>query len=538
VSLELPLQQRAGPLDSMGWTELKRLRHKSIHRHRGGLQKLMDKLKFAHISDIHFDESSDGQPINFKHDLGCLKKIQLLIDEQEPDYLLVTGDITNLGDKISLQRAYQWIHDRIYVDGDYYGLECDKKGIIPIIVPGNHDAFNAPKQGKNLSRWQKALGNYYAAFPRYGFDDPDMAVDYSWLTAGSVDVLVCRADSCYLGDTETEHLPGALLLSGIAKGKISRGQSEEILRIYDKGIRGELRDKDGAQVAPGRFMKSLKILVMHHYLFEPANSRAEPLLQMHDKRSVFQNLAMSDFDVLICGHKHVAHVYLSNYLEHFDARGKVRYAFNHVRRSLGMASLPIAADVDGTRLARLYRFVVGFLYLSKTAGAGLSEEHANEIIQVLERSIQQPSILKAELLRYVRNRGRLQSSGLYDEKEIHLLHGKIVKHFTLQQRKELARVSASLRGLITRLAGRPFAHITAASSAKASETNSRKRAVNFYEVFEDEESGDAVLNLRNYGWDAAGIGADGTTGAFSAHSVDQKIVFRHDRTIAVEQELL
>ncbi len=489
-------------------------------------------IRIAHLSDIHFGETNDGFTPRYKHDLRCLRRIQQLLDRMRPEVLVVSGDITNIGDKLNLERAYQWIHDRIYVDGEYYGLEWAKKGIKPIIVPGNHDAFNAPTNKSNLHRWQSSLRNYYAAFPEYSFEDPNTSVDYTWVSKGSTDVFVCRLDSCFLGDPETDRVPGSLSLTRVAKGKISLSQSERILRIYDQGVKGELRDENKSLIPPGRFMRSLKILVMHHYLFEPNDARAEPLLQLNDKRSVFQNLAMCDFDVLLCGHKHIEAVQILSYLDHFDSKAKIRLAFNYVRRSLGICSLPIRRDADGRPVGKLFRFVLGYLYLSKTKGQGLTEASTNEIISVLERSLQRPSVLKEELVNYSKGRWDLQQTGLFDDQEVRELYTRIQKAFNEQQQKHLMKTSATLKGMVGKLAGRAFAHISAASSAKSSETTSRGRAINIYDICDDTSSGEHKLVIQRFPWDAT---ADGQRGDFQG-PVTQTVPFRHDRSAIAEME--
>lgn len=485
-------------------------------------------VRIAHLSDIHFYESSDGKPHHYRHDIGCLKKIKLLFEQEKPEYLVITGDVTNMGDKLSLERAYQWVHDKIYVDGEYYGLGCSTNGIIPIIVPGNHDAFNAPTHGNNYQRWQSSLENYYAAFPEYRFSDPKNSVDFQWINKGATNLFVCRLDSCYLGDDETEDLPGALSIDRVAKGKLSRSQSEQILQIYDKALRGELRDGSGSVISAGAFMRSLKILVMHHYLFEPSDARAQPLLQMNDKRAVFQNLAMSDFDVLLCGHKHIADVQVFSYLDHFDPRARVRLAFNHVRRSLGISSLPMRSDEEGHLFSRMYRFLLGVLYISKTKGKGLTDTHANEILSVLERGLEHPSVLKEELLKYIRQRNDVLQAGLFEEDEIRDLHSRIQKSFTPDQQRRLLRAATSLRGMVDKLGGRPFAHISSASSAKSSETKSRNRAVSIYDVFNDQSQGEYTVVTNRFSWNASAVAPDGTVGTFS-RPVRQKISFPHDR---------
>jgi len=44
---------------------------------------------------------------------------------------------------------------------------------------------------------------------------------------------------------------------------------------------------------------------MHHYLFEPPEQSSDYFMRIQDRDVVFRNLALSDFDVLLCGQKHV-----------------------------------------------------------------------------------------------------------------------------------------------------------------------------------------------------------------------------------------
>lgn len=488
-------------------------------------------IKIAQLSDIHFYEASDGIVDNYRHSMNCLKKIQAAFEADKPDCLIITGDITNIGDKLSLERIYQWIHDKVYVDGDYYGLQCKVRDINVILVPGNHDAFNAPSHGNNLKRWQSSLSNFYSEFHQHRFPD-DESVDYVWLTKGKTNLFVCRVDSCYLGDSETEHLPRSLSFSRIAKGSFSRDQSKKILSLYDKGLRGGLLDLDGNAIPAGDFMQSLKILVMHHYLFEPPDSKAETLLNIDDKKTVFQNIAMSDFDLLLCGHKHIADIHTYSYLDHFDPRGKIRLAFNHVRRSLGISSLPLGSGINGRLQNRFVRFLLGFLVLSKTKGGALSNENSSEIIEILDRSLNSPDVLRDELRRYVQKRDEVKQAGLFDDEEIRELQERIKATFTAAQRKQLVRSAMSLKGLIERLGGRPFGQIIAGSSAKRSETGERARALNMYYItFDSERQGISVAYGRRL-WLENSVASDGTRGAF-ANPLKGEIFFPYNRVAAL-----
>ncbi|WP_080407055.1 metallophosphoesterase family protein [Burkholderia ubonensis] len=458
-------------------------------------------MKIMHISDLHFHESVDGNARKYRHSLACLKGIERLLDEHSPTHLVVTGDITNIGDKLSLERAYQWIHDQIYSDGEYYGLRADKRELIPLIVPGNHDAFNAPTTGSELKRWQSSLSNFYSVFHRYQWKDAQNGVMYRWQQDGTVSVLFCSVDTCYLGDPETERLGNTLSLDRVAKGRLSRRQSASILSLFDKGMSGELEDPNGMTISSGEFLSALKILVMHHYLFEPADSRAEPLLQMSQKRTVFQNLAMSDFDVLLCGHKHIADIHVSTYSDNFDRRGQVRFAFNYLRRILGIKALPLGADEDGRKLNKALRLVIGLLAFTKGKGKPLDDASTREIIGILERSLSNPLVLKEELFRHLTTQDESGQAGLFDEAEMHELYSKIKDRFDRNDRRNLNDAANRLRGIISHLSGRPFAHIMSASSAKSSESGTRHRAVNIYEVFNSEESAAYLFQTTRYSWD-------------------------------------
>lgn len=447
----------------------------------------------------------------------------------------MSGDITNIGDRISLERAYQWINDRIYVDGDYYGLGCQKKNIPVIAVPGNHDAFNASSSGANYKRWQSSLENFYSVFHDHTFSNR-MGVGYEWFSSGDTNIFICRLDSCYLGDSETEHLPGKLSLSRVAKGNFSKEQSAEILKLYDQGIRGELTKKDSSRISAGDFLSSLKILVMHHYLFEPPDEKAEELLHIKDKRTVFQNIAMSDFDILLCGHKHVADVHKYSYKDHFDERGKVRIAFNHVRRSLGISSLPLLKDEDnGQNMGKFLRFLLGFLVLSKREKGSLNAEHTNEIINILHRSLENPLILRDELRSYLKKKSDISQAGIFDDDEIRELHEKIRDTFSSDQRKRLSSAAITLKGLIERLGGRPFVQLIAGSSAKSSENSNRSRALNTFEVMHDPEREGTSFAYKRFLWDSEATAPDGSKGNFMS-PLDGDFFFPNDRIAALLKE--
>ncbi len=457
-----------------------------------------------------------------------MRKIQPIFDDEKPDVLLVTGDLANIGDQNNLDRVNQWIHDKINVNAEFYGLQAKEKDCEVIIVPGNHDAFNARSSGHNWKRWQSALINYYKAFPEYALGDK--GVSYRWVEKGDTKLFVCMVDSTYLGDPETKGLSHALNFSRVAKGKFSQEQCAQILTLYDQGTKGDLRDKNGERISQASFLASFKMLVMHHYLFEPSESTATPLLHIKQKQSVFQNLAMADFDALFCGHKHISDFKSFVYLDHFEPRGKIRYAFNHIRRVLGIKSLPLkVSETEGKAVRKAWRFLLSILYLNHAGDDGITEKKADEIIEKLEEGLRDKRAIKDEVLEYLLKQRTGRATGLFERDEIITLHRQIMKRFHGSEKKDLWRLSESIRPLVAKLASRPFAQVVAGSACKSSAVESRARSFNAYEIESLIEQEKYKLTVKRYSWNhSASEGEEG--GAWGEDPLIQSVEMPFNRS--------
>lgn len=486
-------------------------------------------IRIAHLSDIHFYESSSGNTNRYRHSPACLRQIEARLKSEDLDLLVVTGDITNTGDRTSLEHARQWIEDKTPVDGDYCGLEAKQRDIPFIVIPGNHDAWNAPKHGPLLWRWQKSVKNFNKVFFEQ-FSRTNDFVDYRWIEKGNTRVFVVYVDSCFLGDDKMEAWQGSLKLGSVARGKFARNQSEEIMRLYDKGIHGDLTDSQGGRIPAGDFLGSFKILAMHHYLFEPTSFKRSPLLRMKDKKAVFQNLAMCDFDVIICGHKHISDVYPLSYIEHFDPRAKVRLAHNVVRRALGLSSICLRHDEKHSPISRRLQLVLSVLTRSASRGKQPTEKEVAEIIDILRRSLENQAVLAKEILAYFNERIHLDSDTL-NPIEIRRLHFHILECFNRGEQKCLSLAADSLGKLLTKLGSRPFAQIMPGSSGKASEHETRKRGYNIYSIINRPADTSYDFLITPYVWNKNERAEDGTLGDFSQYT-SQCLKFGYSRTHA------
>ena len=84
-------------------------------------------------------------------------------------------------------------------------------------------------------------------------------------------------------------VPWGRLDERIAVGKVTVHQTTILLDIFDRGMEGQLLDpRSGKTISADAFARSLKIGVMHHYLFEPPDAKAEPLLRLKERRREIQ----------------------------------------------------------------------------------------------------------------------------------------------------------------------------------------------------------------------------------------------------------
>lgn len=181
----------------------------------------------------------------------------------------------------------------------------------------------------------------------------------------------------------------------------------------------------------------------------------------------------------------------------------------------------------------MYRFILSVLYLSKRKRKGLTDETAGEIINILEKSLINKNVLKDELISYLESRSEESTRDLFEKDEIHELHRLIMKRFKGEDKDNLLRSAGSLRGLVSKLAGRPFAQIMAGSAAKSSEEGARSRSFNVYDISREQVDDDKVpgyeVKIRRYSWDSAKKNKDGTKGDFGYPPLEQSAIFPANR---------
>lgn len=462
-----------------------------------------DKIKLLHLSDLHFSEGKDKSSSSHMHSIVHLQAIEKYVKKNNNfDRVLISGDLTNYGDRESFLTAETWIFGKLHIgDGETTGLGINKERIK--IIPGNHDAFNNGRIGSIPNIKQASLKNYNFVFKEYQMKYPNYSY-YDWIEKNDLCVFMAYVDSCHLGDTEIEKSDSQFkLFEKIARGKITIRQSENLLGWFDKGSRGLLpiNLNDTTQlISKEKFATSLKILVMHHYVFEPADDKNDFFMSLTHRDIAFRNIAMSDFDILLCGHKHVHDFHTRSFGDLFDEGASYRFMLNYFRRLLGIDSIPIQyVDENGKYLTRLVTQFINFIYLKlKNSKNNLTTITEPELVQLFDSFLENPESIEMELKKYILNY-QFKGKSILTNQEITEIKKFINTHLSPNKRKEIKNTLSGFNKVIKEFKKRPFLQIMSGSSSKAIGLISKKRSFNEYTITK-LRNGYRIESCRNI-WD-------------------------------------
>jgi len=491
----------------------------------------MEGVEFVlgHISDLHFSEGTDLSSPSHSHSMEHLVGLEKAITRiPNIDYLVVSGDISNTGSKQSLINASGYIFDTIPIgSGKYTGLKLppEKCGI----VPGNHDAWNAEKTGSLplIKRRQISLDHYNFAFNNHKIP-PEDGCYYRWLESDGEGIFVAFVDSCFLGDTEenTDSTFGTIRFDqAIAKGKLSVDQSEKLLEWHDLGIKGHLQKTVSSDdfIERDVFAKSLKVIIMHHYLFEPPGHSSDYFMRVKHRDVVFRNVAMSDFDIMLCGHKHIPSFDVHTYGHHFDDKAINRYLINYFRRIIGLHSLPIQFEDDkGKRWARALTFLSNILTKKKIKENpnASPEQIADGVLDLLKNGLEKPDDLEKNVKSFIANHG-MSGADLIEGNELREIRKRISVGLSLKERSSLREVANKINGISRTLASKPFLQVMSGSTVKATTQSEKSRYFNAYS-FVRERNGWKMIAKR-YQWNHALKEFDMDNPFITEHFVSKRI---------------
>jgi len=176
---------------------------------------------------------------------------------QAPDWITVTGDLTNLGLESEYRQARAWL-DRL----------ADPARVM--IVPGNHDATVPGAWEQGAAHWA----------PYWQGDATDAAVDD---VDNAFPVLRRRGPLALIGLSSAVASP-----AGLAVGRVGAAQRERLVQLL-RSTRAE-----------GLF----RVLLIHHPLIEGTVSRRKRLVDSAELQAL---LVAEGIELVIHGHGHESH---------------------------------------------------------------------------------------------------------------------------------------------------------------------------------------------------------------------------------------
>jgi len=461
------------------------------------------QVRLLHLSDLHFSEHADNEAENACHSVPLLQGLQRAVNGMSFDRALVSGDITDRGNVDAFLRARDFlVREYAIRGGQTVGLKLDNS--ILRMVPGNHDAFNTTMNGDWATRWQRSLENYHAAFPEQKLLEEGCS--YDWIERDGWGLYIAYADTCLLGDPdepETE-APG-ILADKIAKGRLLRGQAKQLLKWYDLGMSGKLsKPNSGGTISASLFSRSFKILMMHHYVFEPKNLPSEYLMRLCNRFDVFRNIALADFDALLCGHKHIPEFRRHTYGHHLERRGMHRFMFNHFRRKIGLPSKPVEfKDENGRRVSQ--RVVAGFAALGRYLGdLFLSSRNSNDdarwanMAELLKEGLKDPKGFQkriGEACAFALTSGDKEP---FTKNELEQVQEHLDR--LTQEELKLLRNGFEPGRLVKTVKNRPFVQIASGSSTKRPKSSDKIRSFALLTVGKTNEG--YRLSSDRYVWNS------------------------------------
>ena len=251
-----------------------------------------ERFLVAQISDLHCGD--------LRFDQGLIAKCIDIINGEDPDLLVVAGDLTLSGYREEFEEAREYINL----------ITCPRK----MVIAGNHDCRNVGYQ-----LFEEILGprTSHASFIHRG---------------------VCG-----------EHLSERVEVVAVDSNKADLDDGEVGRHNYEFAARHFSQDA------------SFKIFILHHHLVHiPGTGRERNIVW--DAGDVLQVLRDLRVDIVLSGHKHVPYVWplarmyliTSGTASSWRTRGKTLPSFNLIQIEEEEIIVHIVSAVDGSRQTSAY----------------------------------------------------------------------------------------------------------------------------------------------------------------------------------------
>ena len=314
------------------------------------------RFRIMHLSDFHF--SFGETQTTLRHSLPHLRGIEQILEETNPDLLIVTGDMSAHGDKNSLERAKNWLIGKETFDGESYGLNLS--GRLPkipfVVVSGNADFTAKPIGGDAESRINASL-RYF----RQLFSDTEVSPGVSYLRAGLKYAFFFKLTiPPSSGERSSESSTTGYSDSEVRD--IYRREWKRIAAFHADACRNGVRENGSQLATPQQYTQSPKILITHQPLLEGTASTLES-----EVKDFLLSLASIGIHVILCGHQHV-HLLEQQPLSKLKRKkNPLRSIYRYLLDSLGINDPPQWFGGDGKRLpSRLRPFFASLVEQAKS----------------------------------------------------------------------------------------------------------------------------------------------------------------------------
>ncbi|MEW6364936.1 MAG: hypothetical protein AB1714_09885 [Acidobacteriota bacterium] len=179
-----------------------------------------------------------------------------------------------------------------------------------------------------------------------------------------------------------------------------------MLRWFDLGMKGELlahSDSD-ERIDRHAFGKAFNILAMHHYIFEPPGHPMSFSLHLNYRKTTLRNLATADFDMVLCGHKHVPAFCAESYASFFpDRNTRGRYLLNLFRRLIRIHTFPHQfSDRTGRKMKKQVSAWISYILLRNPRHEGETDEsYLDRLLTALRAVLKDPTSWHGELREFI-----------------------------------------------------------------------------------------------------------------------------------------
>ena len=247
----------------------------------------------VHLSDPHFGKG------NHDAEASTAAADWIADSDHPPDFLVVTGDLSQLGRKAQMELAKNYLEEilkRLWL--------AHKKATRCIVVPGNHD-----KKLAYFSTW----GAWAEVFGQGSFTWTGVGCEALAPVTPSAPPPALARDSeqalkyCeYFPEFRLAFLKlnssGRTTKMRPASGAAGQGQ----IRAIGAALRTYLQAFPAGE-NEGGFANARRILLTHHHLLHLPGARHEPAMLMEDAGDVLQAMASWRVDLVLHGHRHRAH---------------------------------------------------------------------------------------------------------------------------------------------------------------------------------------------------------------------------------------